>query len=33
MKCINWKMFETGEAIFFRASFVDDGVLRRGDEE
>ena len=32
MKCISWKIFETGEAILFRSSPVDDGVSRRGDD-
>ena len=25
MKCTRWKMFETGEAILFRSSCIDDG--------
>ncbi len=33
MKCINWKMFETREATLLGSISVDDGVLRRGDDE
>ena len=33
MKCTSWKMFESGEATLFRSSCVDDGGLRRGDDE
>ena len=33
MKCISWKMFETGKATLFREGSVGGGFRRCGDDE